>query len=247
MKIQFLDRAAAASARAERLTAHRHRGGQRPTARRTFENPRSDATVAVSVAGAQLRDSDAGDGSLVFEGMASVYEPVDHGADGHVCRGYEMYDMFGPYTEYVHLGSGTASLSRGDLDVPLVLAHDSMQRIARTGNAESPLMLREITDGDAPGLHVLAPSLRMDNHYVARIAPLLRSGLIDEMSFRFMITSGRWSEDWSEYHIHAYDIHRGDVAIVGYGANPHTSGSGLRTQPVVSEHAKALLAFALAE
>jgi hypothetical protein len=31
-----------------------------------------------------------------------------------------------------------------------------------------------------------------------------------------------------EYHINEVDIHRGDVAIVGYGANPHTAGAGLR-------------------
>lgn len=244
MKIQFLDRAAAAAERAERVA----QPADRPSQRRSQEDPSSRALVSASVTGAQLRDSETGDGTLVFEGMASVYEPADHGSDGHVCRGYEMHDMFGPYTEYVHLGSGTASLARPDLDVPLVLDHKSLHRLARTGNAESPLILREITEGDTPGLHVLAPSLRMDNPFVAQIAPLLRSGLIDEMSFRFMITSGRWSEDWSEYHIHAYDIHRGDAAIVGYGANPHTSGSGLRAaEPVVSERARALLALALAE
>jgi hypothetical protein len=72
--------------------------------------------------------------------------------------------------------------------------------------------------------------MQRDNPYVAQITPMLRSGLIDEMSFRFMITSGRWSDDWAEYHIHAVDIHRGDVAIVGYGANPLTAGAGLRAK-----------------
>ena len=36
-----------------------------------------------------------------------------------------------------------------------------------------------------------------------------------KMSFRFFITQGSWSPDWTEYHIDGYDIHRGDVAIVG--------------------------------
>jgi hypothetical protein len=44
-----------------------------------------------------------------------------------------------------------------------------------------------------------------------------------------------------EYHIHAVDIDRGDVSIVGYGANPHTAGAGLRSQPAVSAGALALL------
>jgi hypothetical protein len=48
------------------------------------------------------------------------------------------------------------------------------------------------------------------------------------MSFRFMITAGRWSDDFTTYTIQRFDIHRGDVSIVGYGANPHTAGAGLR-------------------
>jgi hypothetical protein len=50
------------------------------------------------------------------------------------------------------------------------------------------------------------------------------------MSFRFRIERGSWSPDWSTYAIEGYDIHRGDVAIVGYGANPHTQGAGMRSQ-----------------
>lgn len=65
---------------------------------------------------------------------------------------------------------------------------------------------------------------------MAFIAPKLRSGLIDEMSFAFRIVEGVWSPDYTEYRINSYDIHRGDVAIVGFGANPHTSG-GLRANP----------------
>ena len=65
---------------------------------------------------------------------------------------------------------------------------------------------------------------------MAYIAPKLRSGLIDEMSFAFRITEGVWSPDFTQYRINSYDIHRGDVAIVGFGANPFTSG-GLRAKP----------------
>lgn len=247
MKAQFLDRAAAAAARAERVNAA---PADRPSHRRSAEDPASRAWVAASVSGVQLREAGDGSGALVFEGMASVYEPSDHGEDGHVCRGYEMYDMFGAYDEFVHIGAGAASLAQPGLDVPLVLGHNSMHRLARTGNTLSPLTLTELAEGDAPGLHVLAPSLQRDNPYVANIAPLLESGLIDEMSFRFMITAGKWSPDWTSYHIHAYDLHRGDVSIVGYGANPHTAGSGLRAQPASddrSEYLRARLALALAE
>lgn len=241
--VQFLDRAAAAASRAERFRAR----ADRPSQRRSAEDPASRAWVAAASV-MSMRADGIGDGSgLRFEGMASVYEPSDHGQDGHVCRGYEMWDMFGPYTEYVHLGAGTASLANPQLDVPFVLGHDSLRRIARTGNATSPLILSEVNDGDLPGLRVMAPTLQPANPYVAEAFHLLDTGLVDEMSFRFMIQAGAWNDDWDEFHIHAYDIHRGDVSIVGYGANPHTSGSGLRSAPGVDEVARARLALALAD
>lgn len=147
-----------------------------------------------------------------FQGYASVTD-----------IGYEMYDMFGPYTEMVTSGAFGKSLAFTDLDVPLVLQHQDLRRIARTTNGS--LTLSE----DEEGLLVDAPSLDLADHDVAYIVPKLRSGLIDEMSFKFRITAGEWSPDWMEYHINEVDIHRGDVAIVGYGANPHTAGASLRT------------------
>jgi hypothetical protein len=52
------------------------------------------------------------------------------------------------------------------------------------------------------------------------------------MSFRFTIEAGRWNDEFTQYTIQRVNIHRGDVSIVGYGASPHTAGSGLRDQPV---------------
>jgi hypothetical protein len=75
--------------------------------------------------------------------------------------------------------------------------------------------------------------------------PKLRSGLIDEMSFAFRIEAGVWSPDYTEYRIDKVDIHRGDVAIVGYGANPFTDGS-VREPAKSDAKARALLALALA-
>jgi HK97 family phage prohead protease len=139
-----------------------------------------------------------------------------------------MWDAFGEYEEIVHIGSFAESLARADLDVPLVIDHVSSRRIARTTVPAAPLSLTEVTTGDRTGLRVLAPALDRADPDVQYIVPKLRSGLIDEMSFRFLITSGRWSDDYTQFHIHAADIHRGDVSIVGYGASPHTAGSGLR-------------------
>lgn len=152
----------------------------------------------------QTRESASGSG-VHFTGLASAYE-----------RAYDMYDMWGPYTEIVSAGAAAVSLARADLDVPLVLQHDTLRRIARTTNGT--LTLTETDDG----LEVDAPNLDLEDADVAYIVPKLRAGLIDEMSFAFSIVRGQWSPDYTEYRIEEFDLHRGDVAIVGYGANPYT-------------------------
>lgn len=181
----------------------------RPRQRRATADPdaRPSATVRAMM---QIRDADAQHSGVHFTGRASAYE-----------QAYEMWDFFGPYSEIVSAGAGANSLARADLDVPLVLQHDSLRRIARTLNGS--LALAET----AEGLEVDAPNLDLDDQDVAYIVPKIRAGLITEMSFAFRIVRGQWSPDYTEYRIEEYDIHRGDVAIVGYGANPYTT-VGLR-------------------
>lgn len=174
----------------------------RPRQRRCAQEPTSGSRVAIR-SQITLRES-AGSGPLAFDGYASMTE-----------RGYEMWDWYGPYVEVVTAGAFEQTLNRGDLDVPLVLQHDQLRRIARTTNGT--LRLSE----DDQGLRVLA-DLDPSDLDVAYIAPKLRAGLIDEMSFAFRIEAGQWSPDYSEYRIDRVDIHRGDVAIVGFGANPYT-------------------------
>lgn len=216
-------RAAAAAARSQ----HIRQRADRPSQRRCAEHAGA-RSAALAPARIEIRESSAGAGTVEFHGHATVYE-----------RGYEMWDFWGPYTEVVSAGAGEESLARSDLDVPLVLQHQQLRRIARTTNGSLVL-----TEDDA-GLHVLAAELDLADHDVAYIVPKLRSGLIDEMSFLFRITSGQWSPDYTEYRINRYDIHRGDVAIVGYGANPHTD-AGVRAARSESSRARALLELAIA-
>lgn len=208
MSVTFLGREAAGVARREAVAQRT----DRPSQRRSSSDLESRAAMSAK-AEMEFRATDSG--GMDFHGLASAYE-----------RGYVMFDFFGEYTEIVSAGAGAKSLARTDLDVPLVLQHDSMRRIARTSNGT--LTLRE-TDA---GLEVDAPSLDAADADVAYIAPKIRAGLIDEMSFMFRITRGTWSPDYTEYRIDEFDIHRGDVAIVGYGANPYTA-SELRTAPTV--------------
>lgn len=215
-----------ATAAAERSKAVAQRA-HRPSQRRN-QSAMTDSKPVARFGACTMQIRDAGDDSEFahFTGYASTYE-----------QPYEMYDMFGPYTEVVSVGAASDSLNRADLDVPLVLEHQSLRRIARTTNGT--LTLSE----DDHGLYVDAPQLDRADADVAYIAPKIRSGLIDEMSFMFRITSGLWSPDWSEYRINAFEIHRGDVAIVGYGANPHTSGELRSADP--ARHLRARLALAI--
>jgi HK97 family phage prohead protease len=210
--------AAAQERRKPSATAEKMRyraAADRPRHRRCAEETSSPARVHARIRDLSIRDSGDDSGLLTFEGYASVTNTP-----------YEMWDFFGPYTEQVSGGAFTKTLAQPDLDVPLVLQHADLRRIARTTNGSLTL-----TEDDI-GLHTLAPKLDMADQDVAYIVPKLRAGLVDEMSFKFMIVLGAWSSDWMEYHIEEADIHRGDVAIVGYGANPYTAGAGLRSVPV---------------
>jgi HK97 family phage prohead protease len=211
---------------AERRGHEVRQRADRPSKRRDQENGGRPAARA-HLASVEIRAADAGSGLVQFDGHASVTE-----------QPYEMYDFFGPYTEVVSRTAFDATLNRSDLDVPLVLGHDQMRRIARTTTGDLQLSM------DDQGLRVLA-DLNPDDQDVAYILPKLRAGHIDEMSFAFRITRGVWSPDYTEYRIDEVDIHRGDVAIVGFGANPFTD-AGVRAAAPAKDSLRARLALAIA-
>jgi HK97 family phage prohead protease len=148
--------------------------------------------------------------TIDFVGCATAYGTV-----------YEMYDFWGPYGEEVEAGAGALSLNRADLAVPLVIQHDQSRRIAATWVTDTHGQLN-LVESDT-GLQVDAPDLDPADVDVAGVVPKLRAGLLNEMSFAFRIDIGVWSPDFMQFNIQQYDIHRGDVAIVGFGANPATS------------------------
>jgi len=198
---------AAASSRAAGVKQR----ADRPSQRRDGEGSKT-ARVTARLEGGQIREAGDGSGRLVFEGVASATD-----------RGYEMWDFFGPYTEIMQGGAFDVTLAQTDpaLDVPLVLGHDQMRRVARTTSAVSPLALSKTKEG----LRVLAPSLDPADPDVDYARRKMDAGLLDEMSFAFRIIKGWWSDDFETYLIEEVDIHRGDVSLVGFGANPHTWGT----------------------
>jgi HK97 family phage prohead protease len=126
-----------------------------------------------------------------------------------------MFDMFGDYEEVVRAGSGAKTLSENP-DVVLVFNHAGMP-MARTkaGNLE----LSE----DDHGLHMRAPELNGDLSIVRDVVTGVQDGVLDEMSFAFRVTRQEWSPDWMQRDITEYSLHRGDVSVVTYGANPATT------------------------
>jgi HK97 family phage prohead protease len=153
---------------------------------------------------------------------------------GHASVTGKPYEMYGGpdkggWNETVDKGAFKKTLADNP-DVPFKINHEGMT-LARTvaGN----LHLRE----DATGLEVKA-SLDTRVTAVNDLVLLMEAGNIDEMSFAFRIRKQRWLDAdgeevpwWDmagiDRHLVELDIHKGDVSVVNYGANPHTTGASI--------------------
>lgn len=140
---------------------------------------------------------------------------------------YPMWDQFGEYDESVLAGAGAETIASKP-DVAFLVNHAGVT-MART--TAGTLILEERDEG---GWHdgYLNPK-RTD---VADLVIALDDKSIDQMSFAFMIPEGGgwWSEDFTHFEIRQYDIHRGDVSAVNYGASPYTDISA-RTAEVLND------------
>ena len=162
--------------------------------------------------GVEMRAKQDGSGGdvLAFTGYACVTE-----------QGYEMHDWLGPYTEVVRTGAFHQTLKAG-ADVPFLVNHGGLT-LARTRSGT--MRLAE----DDTGLHVEA-DLDPANPDVQGLRSAMSRGDVDEMSFAFWVTRQQWSPDFDQRDILEVDIHKGDVSIVNYGANPHTAGAQLNAR-----------------
>lgn len=206
-------RADAAATRAGAVRAP----ADRPRQRRSDESPASAALVRAEMRGVQIREAQNSDGADVVrvEGYASITE-----------HGYEMWDFYGPYTEIVSQGAFGKTLA-AEPQVEYVINHGAGGAIPMAHTRNGTLTLAE----DASGLLTLAElDPRRSDVQLVRLA--LERGDLAEMSFKFRITAGQWSPDYTEYRITEVDIDRGDVSIVNFGANPATSVS-VRSEDVL--------------
>lgn len=176
---------------------------QSPTRRSDLLGTRECRSVTTKL---EVRSASTAD-ELIVEGYASTFnEP------------YELYG--GPpwgWTEEVDPGAFDKTLASNP-DVPLLLNHEGMP-LARTKSGTLQLST------DKRGLKMRG-SLDKRDPQVQSVAVKLERGDMDEMSFAFWVIRDEWTygDDEAEHRLlREVNIHKGDVAIVNYGANPNTS------------------------
>jgi HK97 family phage prohead protease len=150
---------------------------------------------------AQLALRDNSSTGVRFTGYASVTE--------------RPYDM-GWYTETIARDAFRDTLTTSP-DVLLLINHDGLG-LART--ASGTLKLSE----DPKGLFVDA-NLDPEDPDTRRLVRKSQRGDTTEMSFAFSGAESIWNDGYDERRVTSLSLHRGDVSIVSFGANPHTSFS----------------------
>jgi hypothetical protein len=143
------------------------------------------------------------------EGYATVFD-----------RSYEMWDMFGPYEEEVAGGAADETLA-GKPDVVFLVNHRGLS-LARTGGPWNGNSSTLDLSSDSTGLRDVA-WLNPERSEVKDLMLAIDDKIVTEQSFAFMINEGWWNDDFTKFRIVRFDINRGDVSAVNYGANPHTS------------------------
>jgi HK97 family phage prohead protease len=157
----------------------------------------------------EVRAKAGSSGVSTVEGYASVTESP-----------FEMWDWLGPYSEVVRTGAFAKTLAENP-QVQLLLNHGGL---AMAYTKAGTLRLSE----DTTGLHMEA-DVNAKRHDVGDMLAALDEGSVDEMSFAFRVTRQQWSPDYDQRDILEVDLHRGDVSVVNFGANPATTvGAAMR-------------------
>lgn len=157
----------------------------------------------------EVRAKKGASGVSTVEGYASVTEAP-----------FEMWDWLGPYSEVVRTGAFAKTLAENP-QVQLLLNHGGL---AMAYTKAGSLRLAE----DTTGLHMEA-DVSTKRSDVTDMLAALEEGSVDEMSFAFRVTRQQWSPDFDQRDILEVDLHRGDVSVVNFGANPATSVGAIRS------------------
>lgn len=148
-----------------------------------------------------------GGDTLTFTGYASVFN-----------RGYDISGgpTSGGWTETVDPGAFKRTLSENPL-VHLLVNHEGLP-LASTKSGTLRLA------SDSQGLLSEAKLDRRDPE-VRSLEVKMERGDVDEMSFAFRVKRNTWSENDTLRSLDEVSLHKGDVSIVSFGANPHTSAT----------------------
>ena len=158
----------------------------------------------------------SGDGSIVLEGYAAVYNQETTLYDGGFFR----------MREVIQPGAFTDVLSRNP-DVHMVIGHNLDFPLARTGiTGVGGLELME----DPRGLRVFA-RMNPNVSYVRDLAEMMRDGVVDQMSFAFTVDQDQvmtstlpdGREDELRTIIRVKDLY--DVTVTPQGAYSQTSAA----------------------
>lgn len=148
---------------------------------------------------------DTEDGNVTFRGVATAFD-----------KPYTVHDAFGEFEETVRSGAADKTLSENP-DVVFLVNHTGVT-MARTTAGTLELNAKK------DGLHVRA-DLDPTRSDVEIVTKALERGDINEMSFAFRVTRQEWNEDYTQRTINEFNINRGDVSAVNFGANPHTTAA----------------------
>ncbi len=197
-----------AAARDLELRAQRRRGMLRVPER---------IALQFGASGVEMRAKANGTGGTKFHftGYATVYDYP-----------FEMWDFWGDeFSEKVGQRAGARTLAN-HCDVPFLVGHnDAGIPMARTKSGTMAL------GEDTHGLHADAPGLDGSLEQIRQLASAVERGDMDEMSMAFMTMQQDWSPDYSERTILEYDLHKGDVSVVVFGANDGTAGAAMVALP----------------
>ena len=167
-----------------------------------------DAPERRSVAATEFELRVAGVNNVRLTGYASVFN-----------RGYEVGGGpdGGGWTEIVTRSAFDRTLADNP-HVHLLINHEGLP-IASTKSGTLRL------SADSTGLMTEATLDRRDPD-VQGLAVKMERGDVDEMSFAFRVKRQRWQGDREEVrYLDEVSLHKGDVSIVSFGANPYTSAA----------------------
>jgi HK97 family phage prohead protease len=159
----------------------------------------------------EIREAASDEKTITLTGYASTFEP------------YELLGgpAAGGWIEQIDPGAFTKTLKEKP-DLHLLINHEGMP-LARTKSGTLDLSV------DSHGLKVVARMDRSDPD-VQRLETKMRRGDMDEMSFAFRVKDQEWlpapgfeDDPVSLRLIKEVTLHKGDVSIVNWGANPTTS------------------------